>query len=234
MVGIDAPLIVTNPTGKRPCEAALNRDFAKFEAGAHPTNTGKPEFANGTRGGTPGRRAGPGPRPALASAAARARGLSARGDGGVVPARPDAEVQGQEGPQLRAAAVGTAPADGPSIEGLQDADVPLRVTEHDDWQRACDARSKPPTRKSELRRAEDPVDAVLCAYVGAVRRPPARRRHRLRRRRDRLHPHTDAAARADSCNPPEPTPAAVRDAIADYADRRPALVAATDELPASW
>ena len=36
---------MTNPTGQRPCEAALNRDFAKFEAGAHPSNTGKPEFA---------------------------------------------------------------------------------------------------------------------------------------------------------------------------------------------
>ncbi len=50
MVGIDAPLIVTNPTGNRPCEAALNRDFRGFEAGTHPSNTGKPEFANGTRG----------------------------------------------------------------------------------------------------------------------------------------------------------------------------------------
>ena len=51
VVGIDAPLIVTNPKGNRPCEAALNKDFAKFQAGAHPSNTGKPEFANGTRGG---------------------------------------------------------------------------------------------------------------------------------------------------------------------------------------
>ncbi|MDT5246933.1 MAG: hypothetical protein QOD36_4309, partial [Mycobacterium sp.] len=51
VVGIDAPLIVTNPTGNRPCEAALNKDFTKFHAGAHPSNTGKPEFANGTRGG---------------------------------------------------------------------------------------------------------------------------------------------------------------------------------------
>ena len=45
LVAFDAPLVVTNPTGQRPSEAALNRDFAKFEAGAHPTNTGKPEFA---------------------------------------------------------------------------------------------------------------------------------------------------------------------------------------------
>ena len=45
LVAIDAPLIVTNATGNRPAEAALNRDFARFDAGAHPSNTGKPEFS---------------------------------------------------------------------------------------------------------------------------------------------------------------------------------------------
>ena len=49
VVGFDAPLVVTNPTGQRPAEAALNRDFRKYEAGAHPANTGKPEFADGPR-----------------------------------------------------------------------------------------------------------------------------------------------------------------------------------------
>jgi predicted RNase H-like nuclease len=48
LVAFDA-LVVNNPTGQRPSEAALNRDFAKFEAGAHPTNTGKPEFAGTPR-----------------------------------------------------------------------------------------------------------------------------------------------------------------------------------------
>lgn len=50
VVGFDAPLVVTNPTGTRPAEAALNRDFRRFEAGAHPANTGRPEFADGSRG----------------------------------------------------------------------------------------------------------------------------------------------------------------------------------------
>ena len=36
LVAFDAPLVVTNPTGQRPSEAALNRDFAKFEAGRAP------------------------------------------------------------------------------------------------------------------------------------------------------------------------------------------------------
>ena len=51
VVALDAPLVVTNPTGNRPCEAALNADFARFDAGAHPSNTGKTEFRDGTRAG---------------------------------------------------------------------------------------------------------------------------------------------------------------------------------------
>src|SRR3954470_7884213 len=50
LVAIDAPLIVTNATGNRPAEAALNKDFARFDAGAHPSNTGKPEFSGTPRG----------------------------------------------------------------------------------------------------------------------------------------------------------------------------------------
>ncbi len=40
LVAIDAPLIVKNETGARPCEAALNRDFTTFDAGARPAYSG--------------------------------------------------------------------------------------------------------------------------------------------------------------------------------------------------
>src|SRR6201996_4062763 len=50
LVGFDAPLVVANPTGQRPAETAFNRDFRRFEAGAHPANTARPEFADGPRG----------------------------------------------------------------------------------------------------------------------------------------------------------------------------------------
>lgn len=46
LVAFDAPLVVANRTGQRPAEAALNRDFRQFEAGAYPANTEKPEFAD--------------------------------------------------------------------------------------------------------------------------------------------------------------------------------------------
>ena len=38
LLGVDAPLLVPNATGKRPCEAEIGRRFAKFQAGAHPAN----------------------------------------------------------------------------------------------------------------------------------------------------------------------------------------------------
>lgn len=50
VAGIDAPLVVVNATGSRLAEQQLGRDFRPFQAGCHPSNTGKPEFAHGTRG----------------------------------------------------------------------------------------------------------------------------------------------------------------------------------------
>jgi predicted RNase H-like nuclease len=38
LLGVDAPLIVPNRTGKRLCEVELGKRFTKFQAGAHPAN----------------------------------------------------------------------------------------------------------------------------------------------------------------------------------------------------
>jgi len=38
LLGVDAPLLVPNRAGRRPCEAEIGRRFAKFQAGAHPAN----------------------------------------------------------------------------------------------------------------------------------------------------------------------------------------------------
>ena len=44
VVAIDAPLIVTNATGRRHCEALIHTAFGRFDAGPHSTNLSKPEF----------------------------------------------------------------------------------------------------------------------------------------------------------------------------------------------
>ena len=48
LVAIDAPLIVPNVTGRRPCEAVLSACLAKVQAGPHPANRVRLATRNGT------------------------------------------------------------------------------------------------------------------------------------------------------------------------------------------
>ncbi|RLC76664.1 MAG: DUF429 domain-containing protein [Chloroflexi bacterium] len=41
LIAIDAPLVVPNETGTRPCDRELSRLFRRYEAGAHPANRRK-------------------------------------------------------------------------------------------------------------------------------------------------------------------------------------------------
>lgn len=163
LVAFDAPLVVTNPAGQRPAEAALNRDFRRFEAGAHPANTAKPEFADGPRAArlahamgldldprssAPRRAIEVYPHPATVVFFRLARTLKYK-------AKPGRGID-----QLKAELL--LLMDG--VEKLAHAAVPLHVAGHEDWGRLRH-RVTTAQRKSELRRAEDPVDAVVCAYV---------------------------------------------------------------------
>ncbi|WP_374024285.1 DUF429 domain-containing protein [Mycobacterium sp. HNNTM2301] len=171
VVAFDAPLVVTNPTGQRPAEAALNRDFRRFEAGAHPANTAKPEFADGPRAArlahalgldmdprssAPRRAIEVYPHPATVVLFRLERTLKYK-------AKPGRGVD-----QLRSELLLLMER----IERLAHAAVPLDVAAHHDWGRLR-TRVTTAQRKSELRRAEDPIDAVVCAYVAlyAQRRP---------------------------------------------------------------
>ncbi len=171
LVGFDAPLVVTNPTGQRPAETALNRDFRRFEAGAHPANTGKPEFADGSRAarlagalnldpdpysGAPRLALEVYPHAATVALFRLPRTLKYK-------AKPGRGVDQLKSELLRLMDL---------IETLVAAPVPLRVRDHADWVRLRNAVLAA-QRKSDLRRAEDPVDAVVCAYVAlyAQRRP---------------------------------------------------------------
>lgn len=230
LVAIDAPLIVTNPTGQRPAEQQLNADFGRFEAGAHPSNTGKPEFADVPRGAriahaldldmdprSSGQRRAIEvyPHPATVALFRLGRTLKYK-------AKPGRSVA-----QLRTELLRLMDL----IEGLAQADPPLRTAGSTHWAALRDA-AEGAERKSELRRVEDPVDAVLCAYIAlyAERRPadvivygdgqtgyivtPA------------LPPNLSPA-------PPEPTPGAVHEAIATYAERRPGLIHSTGKYLAA-
>jgi predicted RNase H-like nuclease len=50
VAAIDAPLVVPNEAGRRPCEALVGKSFARFGAGAYPANRSNPNFFPEPRG----------------------------------------------------------------------------------------------------------------------------------------------------------------------------------------
>lgn len=158
VAGIDAPLVVTNATGSRPAEQALSKDFRRYEAGAHPSNTGKPEFADGTRGAgvcellgldldpdsTADRRAlEVYPHPATVVLFGLERTLKYK------------QKQGRDLGLLRRELLTLMD----HVEGLVDTGGAAGP-----WA-ALRASVVAASRKSDLRVVEDQVDAVICAYV---------------------------------------------------------------------
>ncbi|WP_199254231.1 bifunctional ribonuclease/(p)ppGpp synthase [Mycolicibacterium mengxianglii] len=224
LVGIDTPLIVENATGQRPAEKALNADFGKFQAGTHPSNTSRPEFAGTPRGAriadaldldidpasTAGRRAiEVHPHAATVALFRLGRTLKYR-------AKPGRAVAQLRSEMLRLM---------DHIEDLARATPPLRAADSAAWADLRDDVERA-TQRSELRHAEDCVDAVLCAYIAryALANP------------DDVTIYGDAETGyivtptlpSDlTPAPPESTPGAVQEAIATYAQRRPGLIAST-------
>ena len=159
LVAIDAPLIVNNPTGYRPCETALNHDFQRFEAGARPAYAEKPEF-NDPRGariaaaltldvdpasGATRRAIEVYPHPATIALFGLPKTLKYK--------RGALEDRRRELLQLMTL-----------IEGLDKASPRLRVNHNVSWVELR-KRVAAATRPAQLDRDEDPVDAVVCAYV---------------------------------------------------------------------
>jgi predicted RNase H-like nuclease len=163
VVAVDAPLVVVNASGNRPCEAALNRDFRRFDAGAHPANTGLAWFADGGRGARLCR--------ALALeldpyAPARRRALEVYPHAASVALfglpktlkykqKPGRDITSLRSELLRLMTF---------LEDLRAADPAVQVKPCPAWHELKEAVAQA-ERKSQLRRAEDPVDAVLCAYI---------------------------------------------------------------------
>ena len=242
LVAIDAPLVVANATGNRPAEAALNKVFARFDAGAHPANTGKKELGENPRGARVALSLGLDIDPA---SRARRRAIEVYPHPAVValfrlgrtvkykhkPGRPLAQLKSE---LLRLVGL---------LEGLGASAVPMDVAGHEGW-RALVERIRSAERKSELRPAEDEVDAVVCAYVAlfATRRPdltttfgdlatgyivtPSLPVGHLPS--PRLAPALERVESDDIADVPDP----VRAAVQEYAVRQPELRTVTDQFVA--
>ena len=160
LLAIDAPLIVRNPSGFRPCETALNRDFQRFEAGAHPANTENPAFRNPR-----------GARIATALTLDMDPGSSSQRRAIEVYPHPASVVLFELDKTLKykRGLVETRRSEllklMTLIEGLDKASPRLRVNHNVSWVELR-RRIEAATKLAQLDRDEDPVDAVLCAYVG--------------------------------------------------------------------
>jgi predicted RNase H-like nuclease len=172
LVAIDAPLIVKNPTGNRPAEAALNQDFARFEAGAHPSNTTKAEVGATPRGARLSALLGLDlnprsrrsrraievyPHPATVALFRLGCTLKYKNK----PGRSLQTLRGELQELIRL------------VEGLAAGNPRMLVDRNSSGWSQLVAAVGAATRKSQLRMVEDQVDAVVCAYVAlfAARHP---------------------------------------------------------------
>ena len=97
VAAIDAPLVLPNATGSRPCERELGAVYRAYDAGAHPANRSRP-YLDPPRGAVLAERHGWALDPAVRTGWGHPcghRGLPAPGDGRPVRARPRAALQGQ-------------------------------------------------------------------------------------------------------------------------------------------
>lgn len=206
VAGIDAPLVVTNATGSRPAEQALSKDFRRYEAGTHPSNTGKPEFKDGlTRGARVC---------ALLGLQIHRTGLEVYPHAAIVALfglERTLKYKNKTGRDLESLRT--------ELLRLMDL-VETVVTTGEAWveRRAAVVAAQ---RKSQLRVVEDQVDAVVCAYVAlfAERHP------------DRVTSYGDdetGVIVTPSLAPPADD-AVRRAAIDTYAVQHPALVEAAAE-----
>ena len=237
VVAIDAPLVVENATGNRPAEAELNRDFARFDAGAHPSNTGKPEFRDQPRGARVAARLGLDidprsrrprraievyPHPATVALFRLGRTLKYK------------DKPGRDLELLRSELLTLLDR----LETLADASPPLHVDGRrtggsglSAW-RALRRAVETAGRKSDLRVVEDQVDAVVCAYVAifAVNRPELTTTYGDLRSGYVVTPTLPADHRP-APRVPRPTPEpSGGSAVREYAALHPTLVAATEEF----
>ncbi len=168
VVAVDAPLIVTNPTGRRDCEARLSRAFRKQHAGTHPTNLGLPWLAGGGRAARLARRYRLDTDATVPAAAGQRRAIEVYPHSTTVavfeldqvlkykpkPGRPLDAIRGE-----LLLLTDLLASLGPPLPPLPDPDGLLK--------QARDAILVAPT-KAALKRLEDPLDAVLCAYTGLL------------------------------------------------------------------
>ena len=167
VVAIDAPLIVENDAGRRPCERVFCSAMAGRQAGVYPAHLNLPAFRDGVRGAALARRLGLTVDPAACVTAPVRAAIEVYPHSALVslfelartieyksrPGRPPAARRGAFEDLLA------------RLRALAGLDPPLDVTTSPRWE-ALQAL----VSAGRLAAVEDELDAYVCAYVAIYHR----------------------------------------------------------------
>lgn len=164
VAAIDAPLLVPNETGRRPCEALVGQLFARFGAGAYPANRGNPCFLPEPRGARLAAELGWDMDPSTPPGIGRRVCIEVYPHPAMVSLFPLDYVipykikRGRELPALK-------DAYRQLLDHLEDiCGKVLALASSARWG-TLRATAEGATRKSELDAIEDEIDAIFCAYL---------------------------------------------------------------------
>ncbi|MCU0264001.1 MAG: DUF429 domain-containing protein [Candidatus Nanopelagicales bacterium] len=161
VVAVDAPLVVANASGQRPCERMVSREFGAFGASCHASNLGRPWF-DPPRGSTVAAREGWDLDPARVGDATRPACIEVHPHPAMVSLFGLERVIPYKGKAGR-----SVDARRTAFRVLLDhmgRIEPLALGSSDRWHEirlVVDGA----TRQVDLDRIEDEVDAVLCAHL---------------------------------------------------------------------
>ena len=164
VVAIDAPLIVPNESGQRPCEREITRLFGRFHAGAYPANRGRPAFHPEPRAARLAQRFDWIIDPAVRPGPAHSVAIEVYPHSAMVSLFHLERVLPYKGKRGRTVASRRV-AFGSVLDGIEaECGALLRLSESTRW---SELRHQVATATSpvDLDRAEDEVDGILCAYV---------------------------------------------------------------------
>lgn len=155
VIAIDAPLVVPNLTGQRPCENEMARHFGRFKASAHVANRSRPWF-DPPRGEVLAARHGWSLDPSLAPSPEQPLALEVYPHAGMVglfdlPER----VLYKKGPDR--------PGGFARLVTLFETIPELALGKSERWRELAAIVSAP--GRGDLTRIEDELDAVFCAHL---------------------------------------------------------------------
>jgi len=164
VIAIDAPIIVTNPTGMRECERDLSRDFRRFHAGTHPTNMSRPSMQPEPRALRLAARHGWGIDPSTTGRVDTPLALEVYPHSSMVGLFGLERVLGYKAKRGRDLASRIEQFDLLFHLMERHCDHPLNLSESLRWQELRQA-ARSAHNHSRLDLIEDEVDAIFCAYI---------------------------------------------------------------------